>query len=582
MIYVAFTKEDFICFSELISAEDIILAFTDCFSVKGVKHAYDVSDAEVNWGEQVALVRKFFTELSEHKEVDLNGYANNFFECSIRLSVQYIESLKLHSSQHCKVIFADRLFGKGRPNYYLSEHESQGQLMYNRKFALQSTVEKAVESLGLEIKYLSRKFNYQKLSNTLRDTAVFSMRLLQALRANLTQKQHMSIEPLEITPFYAVLRTQAQFFAVKQILESSTIPFTIICADTFVQRKLFYVVNEWACSQSLIRVVKLPEANFWLTIKTYLKTFYLSIKSCNKLFSGDGFTVNVKQACREVIIMSADLELYQNRLARLLPIGQNNSVFLTCEQKSPHAYTEINVAKNKGYRTIQVMACDQEANDLPLPAVADIFLTDTLKRKELFESRWSSKTSSLKYLGPIRLSEEKTVKVTNKNEFEVCYFSHVTEINQNKKIIQLLEKIKTQSKSFNYCIKVHPRDSGSWLKGSSVDENIVFTSSNITNDELYEKFKIAISNPSAVVMELLCHFKPFIFIDTIESYKNIDFVSCDEMYAGYTKSIDAIPELLSDKYDLYSEVRDLHARVFGSSVSAVSQRDLVSIFECRS
>lgn len=578
MIYIAFTKKEFVRYSELVTSEDIILAYTDCIDTNKRCNSFDVSDIQVNWAEQVALVRELFTVLSEDKKLDLNGYANNFFECSIRLSVQYIESLKFYSSHHHKVIFSDKLFGKGRPNYYLSEHESQGQLMYDRKSALQNSIEQVVKSLGLEIKYLGHKFNYQRLSNTLRDTAVFSVRFLKALKVSVKKQPDIRLETLEKSQFYVVLRTHAQFSAIKQILETSTNSVTIICSSTFIQRNLFNSVHRWAESLNFIQVINLPEAKIGLTIKTYLKTLKSSVSGFNKLLNGDGFKIDIKQACREVIIMSAELELYRNRLENFLPLAEENSIFLTCEQKSPHAYAEINLARLKGYKTIQIMACDQEANDLPIPAVADVYLTDTLKRKKLFESKWSTKISTLKYLGPLRQSELKFINSTAIKEFDVCYFAHVTEINQNKEIINLLEKLKLQSSSFKYCIKLHPRDSGGWLKEVPISEKIIYTSLDITNEELYNKFKVAISNPSAVVMELLCHFKPFIFIDILESYKHVDFVSCDDEYPGYTKTIDAIPELLSAKYDLNKEVSSLHSRVFGDTAKVVCKSDLVSVF----
>lgn len=578
MIYIAFTKEEFIRASELVTSEDIILAYTDCIDTHKGCNSFDVSDIQVNWAEQVALVRDFFKVLSEDKKLDLNGYANNFFECSIRLSVQYIESLKFYSSHHHKVIFADKLFGNGKPNYYLSEHESQGQLMYNRKSALQNSIVQVVKSLGLEIEYLGHKFNHQRLSNALRDTAVFSNRFLKALISSVKKQPDTRIRTLEKSQFYVVLRTQAQFSAIKQILETPTNTVTIICSSTFIQNDLFNSVQQWAESLNFIQVINLPEAKIGLIIKTYLKTLKSSVSSFNKLLYGNGFKIDVKQACREVIIMSAELELYRNRLENILPLAEDNNIFLTCEQKSPHAYTEINLAILKGYKTIQIMACDQEAIDLPIPAVADVYLTDTLKRKNLFESRWSTKISNLKYLGPIRQNVSKFINSTAINEFDVCYFAHVTEINHNKEIISLLEKLKLQSSSFRYCIKLHPRDSGAWLREVPISKKIIYTSSHITNEELYNKFKVAISNPSAVVMELLCHFKPFIFIDIIESYKHVDFVSCDEEYPGYTKTIDAIPELLSAKYDLNKEVRCLHSRVFGNTEKVVCKSDLVSVF----
>ncbi|MDN3614826.1 hypothetical protein ACFFUS_17355 [Vibrio gallaecicus] len=578
MIYVAFSKDEVINFQLLAKKDDVILSYTDSLPVTYGDNVYDVTDfySEINSKALSNEVRFFFEKFSDGNPNYIQGYGNNFLECSILIFFQYFYAIKFFSKLHNDVFFKNKILGKGNVNYYLSEHESQSVFLYDRSSALQYSLEKEISNLGLNCKYKKIKINLQKIKNLIRDMSVFSIRLIKACRVSIQSKSNMDTLNGDL---YIILRTYAQFENVKNILKSSSTNVTVICASSFLRHDLLDDICTWTSEYPLINVVSLPESNLRNVLITYASSLFKMLTSRHHDFSFDSVKLDVSQAYREVINMSSEISLYGNRLENLLSSAAAESTLLTCEQKSPHAYVEISSAKKFGFKTIQLMACDQSALDIPYPIVADIFVTDTLKRKELFTSNWSTNIERLRYLGPIRELSSKYQdlnKSTESYDYNVCYFAHVNDVQQNRDVISILENITLNIPEFNFCVKLHPRDDGSWIDEKIIHAEKVFTSSMISNEDLFDKFDIGVSNPSAIVMELLSYRKPFVFIDVMKSYKNVDFVSCDDEYAGYVKDLSNLKSVLYNSEHLNNEVVKLSERVFGYSPKVVSDISLLS------
>ena len=570
MIYIAFNKKELAGFCSLREHNDIIFVSSEFLEKDLQEGIVDVTDIKVDWAPYVEEVRDFFGYYQEQNDIDLRGYANNFFECTLKILIQYASAINYYKKSHEGITFAQSQLIRGKPNYYLGEHESQGRFLYSRNFALQSSLEDFSTSLGLSLNYIDRIVNYQRLTNIIRDTSVFFVRFWRGIKPSFSNwKRKKNALSTKNTNLYVILRSYAQFSSIQGVLEEKAEPITVICADTFFGGSLENRLQGWAGLHPNVTLYSLEELGALSTTKEYIKTISRLLFTPNYQIKFDLFSVDVSQALREVIIMSAELNLYRSRLDVVLPETDSMSIFLSCEQKSPQAYIEACIANSKGFKTVQVMACDQAANDLPFPIVSDLFITDTLKRKVLFEKNWSTKLDKLRYLGPLRqvLSEPNCEKKT----FDVCYFSHAAEVEQNQAIVELLDSFRKKQPLFDFCIKLHPRDKGLWIDHSCVERQAIFTSSNINNNELYNEFEIAISNPSAVVMDLLINLKPFIFIDTIPDFKHVDFVSCDEFYLGYTAKISSIDNILENRMLLYEDVKKLHKRVFGENPQQFNQ-----------
>lgn len=578
MIYIAFTKDDVIQFLSIATSSDVILTYSELIDNSTNIKIFDVNNIHVDWSTHVSYIRELFKESNILINEDIKCYANNFFECTIKIIIQYIESIKVNLYSHKNITFAKKVLGNCSPNYYLSEHESQGQILYNRRLAIQSSIESYLKKADVNVSYKGFCINYQIFNNIVRDFAVFTKRLFDNVRQNGIFEIPLNINN-EFSTFI-ILRTHSQFIAIKPLLEKSKMSIGILCANSYNQKDLYKILEHWSTNYNNIDVFELPKVGFKFVFLIYFNIFKKIFFTFDILYDHSHFYINLNQSFREILIMSADLKIYEFRLKSFLPNADKKNVFLTCEQKSPQAYVEAKVARNKGFKTIQLMACDQDSNDLPYPVNADFFLTDTFKRFQLFTSHWSSNTNRVKYIGSSRLVNNKGFDLSSdkKYDFDVCYFAHVSEVEHNIKIIHLLKSIKSKMKDFSFCVKLHPRDEGNWFNTEFSNSCILFNSTDITNDVLFNNFKVGLSNPSAVVLEMLCQFKPFIFIDILKIDENVDYVSCDELYLGYINSLPQLSSLLLSNVCLMNELKLLHSRVFGRNPKQLSLCDVHQLF----
>ena len=577
VIYVAFDAEDIKVFSSLTSPDNVILTCNETVDKKDYisSNIINVCDFSYDSNIYVNATRELFECLLTDSGIDLKGYANNFFECTLSNVLHYSTALESMIEDYDEVVFSERLIFSSMPNYYLGEHESQGRLLYKRKLAFQNTLVDFLAYCNIEVKYLNKSLSNQCFFNKIRDVAVFSIRFIKAINNRAEQQPNIT---KKTTDRVILLRSISQFQAIKLLLEESNEPISIYCSTTFTGGKLIPQLTPWAQQLDHINLYDLNSPKLKTIFFTYFNTMMKYFKLKQYKFRVGKIVIDVTQSLREILIMSAETNLYLQQLELSIPaISQQESCIISCEQKSPHAYIESIFAKKTNYKFIQVMSCDQNSNDLPYPIQGDKFVVDTLQRKKLFLSNWSRDTDKLAYIGPIKSVGETLNWSDYEADYTVCYFAHVNEINHNKKVIEILNQLTETIKAFSYCVKLHPRDDGRWADIDNLKVGPVFSSKQISNDKLFKMFEVGISNPSAIVMDLLCQMKPFIFIDIIESYKNIDFVSCDEIYPGYITSFDEIGPILIDYEKLYVEVESLSIRVFGDKYDLPSLDRLVEL-----
>jgi hypothetical protein len=413
--------------------------------------------------------------------------------------------------------------------------------------------------MGLKIEYFSLSINPQKALNLVRDLGVLSRRILCNKGVRWCAKESLPVR----VKWCFILRAVSQFDAVRELIESLSEPVVIVYSNIFVADNLEKRLLDWGKNFENIFLIPLPSLSKKHVISVYRKT--LSRLFRNQMQQREVVQINVKQAFREILIMSAEVSIYQQRIKNIIdfiPV----EILVTCEQKSPQGYVESKAAREIGIKSVQLLCFDQEASDLPFPVYADTFIVDTAKREELLRDAWSTCVSKITYLGPIRAL--KPPKDVMRREFDVCYFGHVYEKKHNLKIVEQLKKFQSEC-SLSFCVKLHPRDSGDWLIGLGLKPNQIFTSKNVSLEVLMDMFKVAVLSPSTVTMDLLSRSKPFILVDSIRWHRGVDIVSCDDRYGGYTRSPDLDIKILSDVEFLKSEIELLKNRVFGKN-SAIS------------
>jgi hypothetical protein len=526
----------------------------------------DINDCQFDSSHYTKETRDLFCRVSSSISSDVKGFSNNFFECTITILARYIQCLSLEFISHddeIDIVFANKIYFLSNPNYYLAEHESQGRVMYNRAYAFQKTLINFVKKESkVNIIYLGKRISNQLLLNLIRDSAVFVSRFIKRCKL-FASKKPLKCQTEKLADIVIIIRNLSQFYVLKPMIEKYPHAISIVCGDTYMGGEVFDHVLPWSKEFSRVSIHTLRPLKLktilWENVKVLIKYFRLN----QQIFTANNIEIYVTQAIREILIMSADVELYRKQLDATL-LNTSDRYLLTCEQKSPHAYIEASVAKSYNYRCIHIMSCDQDSNDLPFPVFGDRFVVDTLKRKELFTEGWSSNTEKLVYIGSLK-SMFTPVLQDGDFQFDYCYFADAVEVNHNINVIRILELQVKKDSGFSYCIKLHPRDSGSWINTKIVQNGVVYQHGQVSNDELYDKFNMAISNPSGVVMDLLCRLKPFIFIDVISSYKNIEFVYCDQQYSGYITELEVLSEMIQTKSLSNNDVAQLYIRIFGKS-----------------
>jgi hypothetical protein len=573
-VYVAFTHEDLDHFSSLSNEDDLVLASTDIWEPGYI----DIGEISFQAESFLNETRELFQKVSAISGVDITGFANNFFECSLRLSLFYIKALENAFDKYyvTHVVFSKKLsLFYGKPNYYLAEHESQGRLLYNRRAAIQPGVLHFVESHNAQVEYSGTTITLPFIRNVVRDIGVFSLKFIKSIKQRRSLKNDISLTLS--TNAIVVVRSAVQLEFIKPLVENSSSSITLYVGHVFMGRRLFEEARKWSLNVDNVNVKELCSARMIDIIYHYLNSAKQYFLLKNIVYRVGEVEINVTQALREILIMSADTELYKSQLERtVLPCSNDFGVFFSCEQKSPHAYIDSYVAKQKGYQCAHLMTCDQESNDIPFPVFGDYFVVDTLKRLKLFQTNWSSNTGKLIYAGSIKSIGNDKVPNSEQTKYTYCYFAHANEVEHNVSVIKFLEVQCENRENINFCIKLHPRDQGKWLESVALKNGVLIAHGELSNVDLIRQFDVAISNPSAVVMDLLCQSKTFIFLDILKSYKNVEYVYIDEHYRGVARDFIEFESCLDKQFILKDEVLSLKERIFGEVPLLPSIDSLIS------
>ena len=89
-IFVAFTETDVELFNSIVTSDDIVVGYSDIYA----DNMYDVGTIKIRLDEHMEFIRELVKKVSLSSDIDLKGFANNFFECTIRPSLRYIEAIR--------------------------------------------------------------------------------------------------------------------------------------------------------------------------------------------------------------------------------------------------------------------------------------------------------------------------------------------------------------------------------------------------------------------------------------------------------------------------------------------------------
>lgn len=578
--FIAFNNDDLSVFKDINDRQKILVGFSDLEA----DDFFNLSTVEVDHSKLFLLVNELFEYNSSLANITFDCFKNNFYECTLLPLARIMTFIDNNvDPQYDEIIFARKIISNSTdgPSYYMAEHESHRTFFYERACSFQPPLELYLRSKSIHFNHLGKKISFNWVKNLIRDGVVFSALLLNSL-SNLFIRNRRGYlnDDVKIKRSLILIRSRAQLDFIQELVIGANTDVTILVLPSSTSDKFLYKMcqNRFAteshvsvfCQYSgFIDIIKALLRTFSIYFKFYLSP---SIKKSNA--TQDGFLFN--RAFCEMSLISFSTSLYSKLLGDFLDSNVNSyDVVFTCEQKSPQAYIDSFIARMCGIKSVQLMTCDQADDLIPSPVPSDLFVVDTNRTENMFRESWTSvvDVEKIKYLGSIKsLQLQRVRQDVDKFIYDYCYFCHLTEVEQNLKVIEILEDhCSTYKKTF--CLKLHPRDNNRWLAGLNLINGHLINNQNFNQEEFFSSFEIALSNPSSVVMDLLACSKKFIFINNLLTYQSLPNVYVDEFYSSVLTDLSLLSGSLKNGVD-NNEFTNLRKRILGDSNVEVSLENI--------
>lgn len=586
--WLAFSDKDIknICASKLYKGQVVI---TDLHASDYPNlNIFNAHHQDINHYKAYHRVNELFANLSKEYGTEIGGFSNNFYTCSFSIILKFISSIQRvrEDSSDSVIMFPMKyLFSSSGPNYFLSEYEShsRGMVMYDRSCVLTSVLSSYCKQNNINYSYLAKGASYQKIYNVVRALSVFAAKLFIDLKSSLVFRRqctggnkHRCADIL----FFCRSFEQAKFIATR-ILDNQYTQL-VICANGFSSKyseaiklkMLNKLENCNAFSPSHLRPGKVLRLYLSLLIKSiFMKPIQFELL--------EGFSVNVSQSVREVLVMLPEVKLYNSKLKKFLAsVEIKKYVTFTTELKSPHAYVESLVSRAFGYKNVQLMGCDTDNLTLPNPIVGDLFIPNSKAKFKALSKVWQSQKEKIFYPGFCALEGQKNTRP----KYLFCYFSSYDKPSINIEVLELLN-IFSEEMKIKCLVKLHPRDSlknYTQYKQSSLDFNL----NGLSQSELFSEFRYAIVGESAICFDLLQANKPFIFLGNyipqqhaLKKYPvvNSTLAYIDYKYKATACDINSLRSLLILPDKIEDEFRMLFQRLVTKDDAAISSIEFIQL-----
>ena len=494
--------------------------------------------------------------------------------------LRYIAAIKyyLDVADVEKVIFSTCYSGcTGGPSYYMGEHESQGRFLYRRAEAIQPALLEWMGAYGCNVEYLLKKQSFKCVRNFVRDLSALGAKFLQ----NLRNRRGEVFSPVnESADVVLVVRAASQLEFFAPLLARSELEVQVLIGRSCKDVALASMVGRFSSVWPKVRFSALPSLSLASVLSQYLRWLFSLFTANKSVFKCQLGDIDTAQACREISIMSVEIELYAKSLSlALAKFNSRGGVFITGEQKSPHAYADAVTAHLNGMTSFQFMTCDQDSNDLPYPVFGDVYVVDMLRRRELFSQSWSTCVDKVEYVGCVKnlvAGEVVHHDLLDTIPYKYCYYAHASEPDHNVVVVQVLKDCAV-AMGFRFCIKLHPRDNGGWLRGVTGSEFDVYSHGEIDNAALLARYKVAVSSPSGVILDLICSVKPVLILDLLTSYRNANLIYMDDESGLNVDSYDDLRQKIVADGSLSREIESLNCKLLGSDELIPSLQRLYEI-----
>lgn len=518
-------------------------------------------------------VKEVFLALEHDLGVDsLRGFANNFYESAVAPMYAYVKALDellvtaRKSTQGVEVWFPSRLILSSRYSaYYMAEHESQNRRFYAREDVFLPYLLDICRKHGVTPRFMQVRFGGSGfIHRPMRVAAVFAWRFLKGI-VDISRQPKVRVQ-IPQGDLSAVTRAVGQTEFLAPFLAASGLRTSLLAAETSFgggrNRKLVDVV----ASEGTNIFGQIVNLSLWDMLAHYVQTLKLMVVKPSVTLRIDGVELNLNQAITEVLAMWPEVISYREALysaVRQAPIPRSG-IMLSTEQKSPHAYADAWVAKQNRMTCVHVMQCDQHPRPLPFPVFGDYFLADSAINAERFAREWPNDAGKVKYIGSLKACIDEHNGVKRDARYRGgrwCFFAQVDDVETNREVLRNLRDVRNNL-SIDVFVKLHPRDSADHYKSFSDFEFLA--DGDTRKGELFDRFDMAISFPSGVVMDLIFRNKPFLLL-RFGKWNSANYSYIDERYWGNVFDAMMLASILAGSDSLMVEFESYRRRFFEKS-----------------
>lgn len=552
----------------------------------GIKIIYKRNELSEACGDNVILPEDFScddtTVLESIRSKVQDGivkkeFANNFFECSVLILLQYMKAIDKAAELYPDATFiyrANAIRSQG-VSYYLSEYESANRFLYKRsasigKYVVQyaSQYQTVSTAVSLNLPFFSNSIRYFA-----RDALVALYRVTQRFRYELKigGSWRTGNEFIQSYDIVFIVRTAGQINKLRDILVTShdASRFLVLYSPSIIDansvtelldelKRVHGFTLEYLSGFSLIR-----------DILAYLRILIFRSGQSKTPLTINNVKVDLDVAVREMSILSVDYENYRNQLSSILSRLPSTSRSVLCdfELTSPYAAIDASCGKQSKMATIHIMACDRGSRNVPFNVYGDFLIVDLFERLKWYKSSWSNSKEKLLHLGNIRLSSssDNLIEKTQAAKDCVYFFSPADVSDTTSKVVETVMHFCLK-KQFSLKIKLHPRDSGEWVKKLNRKAGLIVHG--VRDQVPFGEILFAFCPRSAIIYDLISSKVPFIcFTDIVAVLENEIPMYQAYDYPGFVRKItpfEPIHNLIASNPEYISK---LHASVFGGDIN---------------
>ena len=477
--FFIFNKDEFDNLQHLIGEDDIVVSVSYLREIESTCHQHIILDSWQSEEINLELFNSFYKYFLKI-DTDIWAFSNNFYETNFEYHLKLKKIISLYNIEEFffyQKNYSLSLFGTNK--LVGAEYETQKKFLYNRNSSFQNTIRKIIGKEKTRYLIKKRKITFDVIFNFFRIILIAGNQFLRILKSfrNISKSHDTKWDSKYLYIFRSSLSYDFSKFR-KMSKHIDVAYFNSLSSKSKIN------LNENVTKYYL----------HFFDVFIVLKEFLINFTKL--LFTDTRYEgVNYKQSFLEIQIMSILPKLYYRTLKRIFSQITEISIIFNFEVKSPYAYFDQKLSDATGFKLITLLYFDLHVKRMPEFFYSKFLHVNTNEMKLNLESSIDD-SKSIFSLQNLNESYDLVVDYT----YDYCLFLDCTSFDENEFCINFLIE-----HDYNFCVRVHPRDSWKYKK----EFQKYFIDRSISNNEFFKIFRFAISGASAIVQNLIDNNKPF-------------------------------------------------------------------------